>query len=42
MKHKNMWWWIPVALGLLIEPSSAQTGNHPEWPRWCGKAYQPE
>ncbi|PHH71985.1 hypothetical protein CDD83_5060 [Cordyceps sp. RAO-2017] len=26
-------------LSLAAAPSS---GNHPEWPRWCGKAYQPQ
>lgn len=27
------------ALGLS---GDEQTGNHPEWPRWCGKVYKPE
>ncbi|QPG96809.1 hypothetical protein C2857_005306 [Epichloe festucae Fl1] len=32
-----------TALTLLISLAAAQeTGNHPEWPRWCGKAYQPQ
>ncbi|PNY25313.1 Uncharacterized protein TCAP_04737 [Tolypocladium capitatum] len=33
---------LVVSAGLLLGFAAAQgTGNHPEWPRWCGKAYQP-
>lgn len=28
-----------LLLGVAI---AQQTGNHPEWERWCGKVYQPE
>ncbi|KAL3957513.1 hypothetical protein ACCO45_008091 [Purpureocillium lilacinum] len=28
-----------VLFGLAV---AQETGNHPEWPRWCGKVYQPE
>ncbi|TQV93543.1 glycoside hydrolase subgroup catalytic core protein [Cordyceps javanica] len=32
-----------ASLALLLSTASAQdTGNHPEWQRWCGKAYKPE
>lgn len=31
----------PLAL-LLAGVASQDTGNHPEWPRWCGKVYKPE
>ncbi|OAQ64634.1 glycoside hydrolase subgroup catalytic core protein [Pochonia chlamydosporia 170] len=32
-----------TVLSALIGLVAAQeTGNHPEWPRWCGKAYQPQ
>ncbi|KAM4056264.1 putative glycoside hydrolase subgroup catalytic core protein [Hirsutella rhossiliensis] len=33
---------LAVSFGLLLRLAAADgTGNHPEWPRWCGKAYQP-
>lgn len=28
-----------VLIGLVV---AQETGNHPEWQRWCGKAYQPQ
>jgi len=28
-----------VLLGFAV---AQEMGNHPEWPRWCGKVYQPE
>ncbi|KJZ75032.1 hypothetical protein HIM_05518 [Hirsutella minnesotensis 3608] len=34
-----------LAASALLLPRFAaalDTGNHPEWPRWCGKAYQPQ
>ncbi|KAK2603495.1 hypothetical protein QQS21_004355 [Conoideocrella luteorostrata] len=32
-----------TVLGLCVSVVAAQeTGSHPEWPRWCGKAYQPQ
>ncbi|KND93669.1 hypothetical protein TOPH_01605 [Tolypocladium ophioglossoides CBS 100239] len=34
---------LAVSAGLLLGFGAAQeTGNHPEWARWCGKAYQPK
>jgi hypothetical protein len=37
-----MMWTLAVA-GLLLRGAAAQqSGNHPEWPRWCGKVYMPE
>ncbi|KAK5993451.1 hypothetical protein PT974_06882 [Cladobotryum mycophilum] len=36
--------WFHAAFASLLVASSLadQTGNHPEWPRWCGKVYQPQ
>ncbi|KAG5970274.1 hypothetical protein E4U55_001761, partial [Claviceps digitariae] len=33
-----------TTFGLLLTGAVAalDTGNHPEWPRWCGKAYEPQ
>jgi len=28
-----------IAAGAALV-ASQQTGNHPEWDRWCGKVYQ--
>ncbi|KAK1761012.1 hypothetical protein QBC47DRAFT_291364 [Echria macrotheca] len=28
-------------LGAAALVSGQQTGNHPDWPRWCGKVYEP-
>ncbi|KAK4251038.1 hypothetical protein C7999DRAFT_37928 [Corynascus novoguineensis] len=37
------WSWIFCFLTAAIAPAHAQqTGEHPDWPRWCGKVYQPE
>ncbi|KAJ3494149.1 hypothetical protein NLG97_g4264 [Lecanicillium saksenae] len=34
---------IFAPLTLLLSVVTAQeTGNHPDWPRWCGKVYKPE
>ncbi|KAH6611393.1 glycoside hydrolase subgroup catalytic core [Trichoderma cornu-damae] len=34
--------WVIVILIFFSTLSSAQTGDHIDWPRWCGKAYLPE
>ncbi|KAG6112627.1 hypothetical protein E4U14_001984 [Claviceps sp. LM454 group G7] len=33
-----------LTFGLLLIGlvGALDTGNHPEWPRWCGKVYQPQ
>jgi hypothetical protein len=30
---------MPVALMLGLA-GAQETGNHPDWPRWCGKVYK--
>ncbi|KAI1435918.1 hypothetical protein GGR50DRAFT_693656 [Xylaria sp. CBS 124048] len=30
-----------LPIGLALAQSEPDTGNHPDWPRWCGKVYQP-
>ncbi|KAK0739588.1 hypothetical protein B0T21DRAFT_285959 [Apiosordaria backusii] len=34
--------WTAVVTGVLFVPPaiSQQTGNNPDWPRWCGKVYE--
>ncbi|KAJ4147955.1 hypothetical protein LMH87_002447 [Akanthomyces muscarius] len=29
-------------LAVLLSAVAQETGNHPDWPRWCGKVYKPE
>ncbi len=31
-----------ASLLLAAAARGQQTGNHPEWERWCGKVYQPQ
>ncbi|UKZ93694.1 uncharacterized protein TrAFT101_008602 [Trichoderma asperellum] len=33
--------WAMAIFVLFLLPCSAQTGEHIDWPRWCGKAYLP-
>jgi hypothetical protein len=33
-------WWLCLTAAITIV-GSQQTGEHPDWPRWCGKVYQP-
>ncbi|KAK4646264.1 hypothetical protein QC761_209000 [Podospora bellae-mahoneyi] len=34
-------WTTVVTCVLLVSPvNSQQTGNNPDWPRWCGKVYE--
>ncbi|KAJ4417821.1 hypothetical protein N0V85_001683 [Neurospora sp. IMI 360204] len=28
--------------GIITSVASQDTGNHPDWPRWCGKVYKPD
>ncbi|EAQ90539.1 hypothetical protein CHGG_02474 [Chaetomium globosum CBS 148.51] len=35
----RLWWLCLTAVIAIV--SGQQTGEHPDWPRWCGKVYQP-
>ncbi|KAK3500114.1 uncharacterized protein B0T23DRAFT_330894 [Neurospora hispaniola] len=37
-----MWSASWLLLGAITSVASQDTGNHPDWPRWCGKAYKPD
>ncbi|KAK4203847.1 hypothetical protein QBC40DRAFT_345941 [Triangularia verruculosa] len=34
--------WTPAVTGVLLvsQVHTQQTGNNPDWPRWCGKVYE--
>ncbi|KAK3351774.1 hypothetical protein B0H65DRAFT_421521 [Neurospora tetraspora] len=31
-----------LLFGIITSVASQDTGNHPDWPRWCGKVYKPD
>ncbi|KAK3392022.1 hypothetical protein B0T20DRAFT_362325 [Sordaria brevicollis] len=37
-----MWSAAWLLLGAITSVAAQETGNHPDWPRWCGKVYKPE
>ncbi|EGO60358.1 hypothetical protein NEUTE1DRAFT_75342 [Neurospora tetrasperma FGSC 2508] len=37
-----MWSASWLLLGAITSVASQDTGNHPDWPRWCGKVYKPD
>ncbi|KAL1841447.1 hypothetical protein VTJ49DRAFT_7062 [Mycothermus thermophilus] len=39
MAWARLWWWSCLLAATRIVRGQ-QTGQHPDWPRWCGKVYE--